>query len=147
MKTGFLLFFTMVFCRSSALAGPAPVLESMRQGIHLQAGQNRTNATDDDFLEQAETPAPAAREPDQCLIRAILEEDLGIRIGRIDAALRAVSANKDDAQDLGVDQGAPLLVRSHTLFREDGTVILYGEAFYVEPFSFRYTANVRRVHH
>lgn len=74
----------------------------------------------------------------------IIQEGLGLRIGRIDAALRAVCADDMQASDLGVDIGAPLLVRSHAIFAEDDQIILYGESFYVEPFSFRYTANVSK---
>ncbi|WP_298260445.1 GntR family transcriptional regulator [uncultured Litoreibacter sp.] len=72
----------------------------------------------------------------------IIQEGLGLRIGRIDAALRAVCANETQAQDMEVALGAPLLVRSHTIISDEERVILYGESFYVEPFSFRYTANV-----
>ncbi len=73
----------------------------------------------------------------------LIEQGLGLRIGRIDAALRAVVATDDQAELMNIATGAPLLVRSHTLFTEDESVILHGESFYVEPFSFRYTATVR----
>lgn len=73
----------------------------------------------------------------------LIEKGLGLRIGRIDAALRAVVATKEQAAQLNVAEGAPLLVRSHTLFSDNESIILHGESFYVEPFSFRYTATVR----
>ncbi|GAA6208853.1 hypothetical protein NBRC116601_21460 [Cognatishimia sp. WU-CL00825] len=73
----------------------------------------------------------------------LIELGLGIRIGRIDAALRAMVASENQAKQMNVTAGAPLLVRSHTLFSEEDMVILHGESFYVEPFSFRYTATVR----
>lgn len=76
-------------------------------------------------------------------VHVLLLEHLGIRIGRIDAALRAVSASDQEAGYLGVEAKAPLLVRSHTLFDLDEKVVLYGESSYVEPFSFRYTASMR----
>lgn len=72
----------------------------------------------------------------------IIEEGLGLRIGRIEAALRAVCADAEQARDLQIATGAPLLVRSHTIFTDDDQVILHGESFYVEPFSFRYSANI-----
>ncbi|WP_298360280.1 GntR family transcriptional regulator [uncultured Litoreibacter sp.] len=72
----------------------------------------------------------------------IVEEGLGLRIGRIDAALRSVCANTTQAEDMGISVGAPLLVRSHTILSDDEQVILHGESYYVEPFSFRYTATV-----
>ncbi len=73
----------------------------------------------------------------------LIEDGLGLRIGRIEAALRAVSASDAQARQMNVASGAPLLVRSHTLFTENDTVILHGESSYVEPFSFRYAATVR----
>ena len=74
----------------------------------------------------------------------IIEEGLGLRIARIDAALRAVAADETQAKDLGIANGAPLLVRSHTIFSDADQVVLYGESHYVEPFSFRYTANISK---
>ncbi|MFY0595261.1 MAG: GntR family transcriptional regulator [Cognatishimia sp.] len=73
----------------------------------------------------------------------LIEKGLGLKIGRIDAALRAVVASKEQSMQMNVAEGAPLLVRSHTLFSDDESIILHGESFYVEPFSFRYTATVR----
>ncbi|MGO4855329.1 GntR family transcriptional regulator [Phaeovulum sp. W22_SRMD_FR3] len=73
----------------------------------------------------------------------LVERGLGIEIGRIEAVLRAVVASERQAGDLGVEPGAPLLVRSHTLYDSAEQVILHGESHYVEPFSFRYTATLR----
>ncbi|GLQ35079.1 GntR family transcriptional regulator [Amylibacter marinus] len=73
----------------------------------------------------------------------LIEQGLGLKIKRIDAALRAVKASEDQADQMGISVGAPLLVRSHTLYSEDDKIILHGESYYVEPFSFRYTATVR----
>lgn len=73
----------------------------------------------------------------------LIEKGLGLHIARIDAALRAVVATKEQAAQMNIVAGAPLLVRSHTLYCDDERVILHGESFYVEPFSFRYTATVR----
>ncbi|WP_368188548.1 GntR family transcriptional regulator [Aestuariibius sp. HNIBRBA575] len=72
----------------------------------------------------------------------IIQEGLGLRIGHIEAALRAVCADETQAKDMNIAVGAPLLVRSHTIMTDDNQVILHGESFYVEPFSFRYTANI-----
>ncbi len=74
---------------------------------------------------------------------SIVEDCLGIRIGRVDAVLRATIAEPEAAERMGIAAGAPLLVRSHTLFSEADQVILHGESFYVEPFSFRYSASLR----
>jgi len=76
-------------------------------------------------------------------VHTLIEEGLGIHIGRIEAVLRAVNATESQADQLGIEPGAPLLVRSHTLFDTQDRVILHGESFYVEPFSFRYTATIR----
>lgn len=76
-------------------------------------------------------------------LHAILRDDLGVVIGRIDAALRAACATKEEAQALDLDPGAPLLVRSHTLYGIDERPLVHGESSYVEPFSFRYSATVR----
>lgn len=77
-------------------------------------------------------------------VHELIENGLGIKIGQIDAALRAVIANAEEARLMGIEPNAPLLVRSHTLLDSDGNVILYGASRYVEPFSFRYSANIRR---
>lgn len=76
-------------------------------------------------------------------VHTLIEEGLGIPIGRIEAVMRAVVATPKDAEHMGIEPNAPLLVRSHTLFDTRDQVILHGESYYVEPFSFRYTANVR----
>lgn len=73
----------------------------------------------------------------------LIEEVLGIRIGRIEAALRAEAATDEDAAHMGITPHAPLLVRSHTLYDTAEKVILHGDSSYVQPFSFRYTASVR----
>lgn len=73
----------------------------------------------------------------------MIEDDLGLRISRIEAVLRATNASPQDASHLGIEAGAPLLVRSHTLYTDDGDVILYGESRYLEPFSFSYVATLR----
>lgn len=70
----------------------------------------------------------------------LIERYLGLRIGRMDASIRAVAANGAVANHLEVANGSPLLLRRHTMFSQDGNVILFGEAFYREPFAFRYVA-------
>lgn len=77
-------------------------------------------------------------------LHAMLSEDMGLEIGRIDAALRAALADGGQAQALGIVPGAPLLVRSHTLYGIDDAALVHGESHYVEPFAFRYSATVRR---
>lgn len=72
----------------------------------------------------------------------LIEGHLRLKIGRIDAALRAVTANRAEAEHLGIKIGAPLLMRSHTIFSDKGDVILYGDSGYVEPFAFRYSAQI-----
>lgn len=74
------------------------------------------------------------------LVQDYLKQD----IGRMDAAIRAVAADSETALNLGVAKGSALLLRRHTMFSSTGDVILFGEAFYCEPFAFRYTA---RSHH
>nr|WP_280520566.1 UTRA domain-containing protein [Phaeobacter sp. J2-8] len=76
-------------------------------------------------------------------VHSLIEDVLDIRISRIEAALRAEAATAADAAHLGLAPHAPLLVRSHTLFDTSEQVILHGDSYYVQPFSFRYTASVR----
>lgn len=76
-------------------------------------------------------------------LHSILRDDLGAEIGRIDAALRATVATAEEAQALGVMTGAPLLVRSHTIYDIEDRPLVHGESSYVEEFSFRYSATVR----
>ncbi|WP_394199280.1 GntR family transcriptional regulator [Litoreibacter albidus] len=76
-------------------------------------------------------------------VHRLIEDVLNIRISRIEAALRAESATAEDAAHLELAPHAPLLVRSHTLYDTSEQVILHGDSFYVQPFSFRYTASVR----
>ncbi|MBE9639625.1 GntR family transcriptional regulator [Salipiger mangrovisoli] len=73
-------------------------------------------------------------------VHALIKDRLGLEIGRIDAALRAVVATSQEARELGIEEGAPLLMRAHVLLTPDDGKILYGEALYVEPFAFRYSA-------
>lgn len=74
------------------------------------------------------------------LVQGYLKQD----IGRMEVAIRAVSADKETAKKLNIDKGSPLLLRRHTMFSASEEIILFGEAFYCEPFAFRYTA---RSHH
>ncbi|WP_417271535.1 MULTISPECIES: GntR family transcriptional regulator [Alphaproteobacteria] len=76
-------------------------------------------------------------------VHSLIEDVLGIRINRIEAALRAESASAKDAAHLNLEPQSPLLVRSHTLYDTYEHVILHGDSYYVQPFSFRYTASVR----
>jgi len=62
------------------------------------------------------------------------------KIGRMEAAIRAVAADEETSDKLNVEIGSPLLLRRHTMFSASGDVILFGEAYYCEPFAFRYTA-------
>ena len=71
---------------------------------------------------------------------ALVQDHLKIRIGRMDVAIRACAADADTAGKLDVAPGSPLLLRRHTMFAADESVILFGEAYYCEPFAFRYTA-------
>lgn len=74
----------------------------------------------------------------------LVEKYLDRTIGRIEVAIRAVGADRDTAAKLEVEAGSPLLLRRHTMYAEDGNAILFGEAFYREPFAFRYIAHAER---
>ncbi len=75
-------------------------------------------------------------------VHELIRDRLGLEIGRIEAALRAVTASHREAQELDVEEGAPLLMRAHVLRTPDEAPILYGEALYVEPFAFVYSAGI-----
>lgn len=75
-------------------------------------------------------------------VHELIRDRLGLEIGRIDAALRAVVATSREATELDIDEGAPLLMRAHVLLTPSEEKILYGEALYVEPFAFRYSAGI-----
>ncbi len=79
---------------------------------------------------------------DQAPTHRLIEEHLGQRIGRIDATLRGIVADKRDAELLGIELGAPLLLRSHTIYSTDGDLILYGDSAYLQVYAFHYTANI-----
>ena len=70
----------------------------------------------------------------------LVERHLGIVIGRMEASIRAVASDPAAAEKLGVAVGDPLLLRRHTMFATSQSVVLFGEAFYREPFAFRYVA-------
>ena len=74
----------------------------------------------------------------------LVEKYLNREIGRIEVAIRAVCADDDTAGKLEVEAGDPLLLRRHTMYARSGDPILYGEAFYREPFAFRYIAHAER---
>lgn len=74
----------------------------------------------------------------------LVERYLDRRIGHIEVAIRAIPADSDTAAKLEVAKGDALLLRRHTMFSDSGAVILYGEAFYREPFAFRYVARAER---
>lgn len=72
----------------------------------------------------------------------LIENYLGLRIGKISVALKARIASKEKAILLSLDTGAALLVRSHVIYSTDGEVILCGESEYVEPYEFHYEATL-----
>ncbi|WP_336469320.1 GntR family transcriptional regulator [Frigidibacter sp. MR17.14] len=75
---------------------------------------------------------------------SLIEDGMGLRIGRIEADLCAVTASAETARHLQVTPGAPLLMRVHTLFSTEDQVIMHGESCYVQPFSFHYVARFRK---
>ncbi|MEI4471063.1 GntR family transcriptional regulator [Frigidibacter sp. MR17.24] len=87
-----------------------------------------------------EIPARALAEEG---VHRLIRDHLGLEIGRIEAAVRAVLASDRDAAELGVAGGAPLLMRAHRLMTPGDEPILYGESLYIEPFAFSYSAGVR----
>jgi len=74
----------------------------------------------------------------------IVRQCLGLEIGRMEVAISACAADAATASKLGVAPASPLLLRRHTMFTPQGEVILYGESFYCEPFTFRYVARADR---
>lgn len=70
----------------------------------------------------------------------LVERHLKLGIGRMEASIRAVASDAAAAEKLGVAKGDPLLLRRHTMYATTEKVILFGEAFYREPFAFRYVA-------
>ena len=70
----------------------------------------------------------------------LVQHFLKQEIGRMEVAIRAVAAGRDISDKIGVKANSPLLLRRHTMFSKSDDVILFGEAFYCEPFAFRYTA-------
>lgn len=75
---------------------------------------------------------------------SLVRDHLGQSIGRMDAAIRAVVADGETARKLEIEPGAPLLLRRHTMFSTAAEVILFGEAYYCEPFAFRYSAGFQQ---
>ncbi|MXU66036.1 GntR family transcriptional regulator [Oceanomicrobium pacificus] len=78
---------------------------------------------------------------DRSSTHELVEQYVPDPVGRMEASIRAVVAGDDMAAKLGVAPGAPLLRRSHRMFSRAGRPILLGEAFYCEPFAFRYIAH------
>lgn len=70
----------------------------------------------------------------------LVETYFGKEIGRMDVTIRAVAADADIAGKMELDAGAPLLLRRHTMYSTSDDIILFGEAYYCEPFAFRYSA-------
>lgn len=81
---------------------------------------------------------------DRCSTHVLVETWMKRRIGRMEASIRAVSADPETAGKLQVAPGNALLLRRHTMFSAEDEIILFGEALYCEPFAFRYTARTRQ---
>lgn len=71
----------------------------------------------------------------------LVERFLKQRIGRMEVEIRAVSADSRISTELETRVGTALLLRQHRMFAMAGDLILYGEAYYCEPFAFRYTSH------
>lgn len=74
----------------------------------------------------------------------LVEHHIGRRIGRMEVSIRAAAADARLAEKLTVPPRSPLLLRRHTMFSAEDEVILFGEAYYREPFAFRYMARTER---
>lgn len=74
-------------------------------------------------------------------IHHILQNVLGIAIGRIEASVRAGTASPRVAELLELPKGRPLLIRDHALIGADGRTILVGASFYTEQFKLDYVVH------
>lgn len=72
-------------------------------------------------------------------VQQVLQENLGLTIGRIDNAISAAVASAEQARLLGITKGAPLLVREHCILDPRGRALLQGSTRYAGKFSVRYT--------
>jgi GntR family transcriptional regulator len=72
-------------------------------------------------------------------IQDILQNQLGLRIGTIDNAVRASAATARIAASLGMPKSMPVLVRAHTIRDTGARPLLFGETYYPAHFSIRYT--------
>lgn len=72
---------------------------------------------------------------------SLVRHYLGLTIGRMQVTIHARAADADIAGKLATETGSPLLLRRHTMFTVDGQHVLFGEAFYCEPFAFRNVAH------
>lgn len=79
---------------------------------------------------------------DKAPTHVLIEDHLRLKITRIEASLRAVVADEYQAQLIGIETNAPMLVREHTIYGENDQVILHGDSSYIEDFAFRYTAQI-----
>lgn len=71
----------------------------------------------------------------------LVERHMPGSAGRMEASISAVSADEELATRLEIEVGAPLLLRRHRMISPKGRPVLLGEAFYCEPFAFRYTTH------
>ncbi len=77
---------------------------------------------------------------DEVSTHDLVQRFLDRRIGRMEASIRAAAATSEIAAMLDVPAGSPLLLRRHKMYSKEGETILIGEAYYCEPFAFRYVA-------
>ena len=71
-------------------------------------------------------------------VQDVLREGLGLQIGHMENTISASLATTSMAQKIGVDEGAALLVREHTIFDNQGRALLYGNTYYTDNFRVRY---------
>ena len=77
-------------------------------------------------------------------IHRILDEDLGLRVLRVEGRIRAGLARGSMADRLGVKRGAALIIRDYVLFSADRRPLVSGESFYRDDFHIDYVVQQSR---
>ena len=69
----------------------------------------------------------------------ILQQKLGLEIGKLEGSIFAVAASDPEASLLNISPGTPLIVRDYVFFDEVGNALSHGVSYYLNEVTFHYS--------
>ncbi|HEY9212323.1 MAG TPA: GntR family transcriptional regulator [Ancylobacter sp.] len=140
---------TLHFARRLASLGEVETLHLERGGAVFQLDRLRFVSSKPMSIEHRVLPDELGRRFTPAMLDAkslhqILDEELGLRVQRVEGRIRAGLARGQTADRLGVKRGSPVLIRDYVLFSADRRPLVTGESHYRDEFQIDYVVQQMR---